>query len=450
MNDSARFSRHRFVHFLHQVAGFGQNLFSYKLHDENSSFVRMSTRKLRSRSKIDYRKMAEGDTTEIESGNEVAIQNINNNNNKPSSVSDDGGNILGTEIFNHESDSLDEHDEEESSDSEKDVSELELSNVEKKLESMRLEEKRLKKLKKYRRLSAEAKEVEKSIKKLKKEGKSVKKGGKKVTNVTLRGMKDVMEEVDRLMDDKGIKKKKAKKQEKKQESSTDTEEESETSSSSDSSEEEVEVEEKKPKKQKKESGKLKSGKSKQITSDVRFPQDWPQSYLSLHFVNQDKKYEDLTLSEFCAGYVTILEHCKGSELTHRTAHLKELMYLSTQYQWRCVLNYHAAVLVEIERGYLQWDGNFQSLQNATLAGGFLNSQQQRGPGGSKRGGFNSNSEGVVFCRDYQTSTCTHTGDHKGDFRGESRMLKHICAKCWLVNRKIAPHAEKSGVCPLDS
>ena len=124
------------------------------------------------------------------------------------------------------------------------------------------------------------------------------------------------------------------------------------------------------------------------------------------------------------------------------------MYLSTQYQWRCVLNYHAAVLLEIERGNLRWGGNFMALQNTTLAGGFLNSQSR----GSKRGSPPNNNEGqgVVFCRAYQTSSCTHTGDHQGDFRGENKLLKHICAKCWLVNRKIALHAEKSGVCPLES
>ena len=126
------------------------------------------------------------------------------------------------------------------------------------------------------------------------------------------------------------------------------------------------------------------------------------------------------------------------------------MYLTTQYQWRHVLNYHAAVLVEIERGHLRWDGNFLALQNATLAGGFLN--YQKGASGQKRGppsSSNSNG-GVVFCRAYQTSSCTHAGDHQGDFRGETRLLKHICAKCWLENKTIAAHAEKSGVCHLDS
>ena len=97
-----------------------------------------------------------------------------------------------------------------------------------------------------------------------------------------------------------------------------------------------------------------------------------------------------------------------------------------------------------------WDGNFLALQNATLAGGFLN--YQKGASGQKRGppsSSNSNG-GVVFCRAYQTSSCTHAGDHQGDFRGETRLLKHICAKCWLENKTIAAHAEKSGVCPLDS
>ena len=408
----------------------------------------MSTRKLRSRAKINYSKMASGEATDEETGSEIADINNNNDQNK-SSVKDDGGDIFGRELFQQDSDSLEDNDDgDSSSESENDVSELEVSNVEKRLELMKIEERRLKKMEKYRRLSQEAMEVEKSIKTLKKKQNEKGAGKKKVTNVTLRGMKDVMEEVDRLMDQNKLKEKKQKKIKKKIESSSDEESEASSVVSCDSSDE-PEIEEKE-KKTKKVTGKLKSGKNKRITSDVKFPQEWPQSHLSLQFVNKDKKYEELTQTEFCAGYVGILENCSGTELTYRTAHLKELMYLTTQYQWRYVLNYHAAVLLEIERGHLRWDGNFLALQNATLAGGFLNSQ--KGASGQKRGAASSSNSngGVVFCRAYQTSSCTHAGDHQGDFRGESRLLKHICAKCWLENKNIAAHAEKSGVCPLDS
>ena len=281
----------------------------------------MSTRKLRPRTtKKDYSKMASGEITASEDealrGNEAVRKNVNKN--KTTNFGN-GGNILGEEFYNHDSDSLEDGECSPSDDDE--ITDAEVANVEKKLRLMKLEEKRLKKEEKYRRLSQEAVEVEKSIKELKKKNK---KGKKKVTNVELRGMKDIMDEVDKLMDDKVRKNPKFA-----------------SSSSSDayvnsSSEEGSEVELKKRKVAKKmkaieqTSGKCKSGKDKQITSLVKKQEDWPHTYLGLHFINQKKDYEELTLAEFCAGYAAILEECRGSLLVHRISHFKELMYLATK------------------------------------------------------------------------------------------------------------------------
>ena len=192
---------------------------------------------------------------------------------------------------------------------------------------------------------------------------------------------------------------------------------------------------------------------------VKQQEDWPHTFLAVHFVTKEKESEDLNLAEFCAGYAAILENCSGKKLIHRLSHFKELMYLSTKYQWRFVLNYHAAVLLEIERGHSSWGDNFHMLQNTTLAGGLLTSQQFRGgngvssPGNYKRqsntnGG--TSSEGILFCHDYQNGSCSHVGDHQGEYKGEkNRHLKHICAKCWLVNHKMAAHSKKSEVCPFN-
>ena len=72
--------------------------------------------------------------------------------------------------------------------------------------------------------------------------------------------------------------------------------------------------------------KRRSGKSRKMTSHVRYPQEWPHSYLSLHFVSNDRKYEDLSLEEFCAGYASIPEGIKDRKLQkYRIQHLKELI-----------------------------------------------------------------------------------------------------------------------------
>ena len=81
--------------------------------------------------------------------------------------------------------------------------------------------------------------TKKSIQSLKKK----QTGKKKVTNVTLRGMKDVMEEVDKLMDHNKLKEKKQKKTKKKIESSSEEESEVSKSSGSCESSDEPEIEE---------------------------------------------------------------------------------------------------------------------------------------------------------------------------------------------------------------
>ena len=95
----------------------------------------------------------------------------------------------------------------------------------------------------------------------------------------------------------------------------------------------------------------------------------------------DKTYEDLSMSEFCAAYMTILEKEGDDKLMHRIAHLKELVYLSTRYKWRSILDYHGACLLEIERGQLKWGESFQLLQSTTLAGGLLVSNNRGGASG---------------------------------------------------------------------
>ena len=158
--------------------------------------------------------------------------------------------------------------------------------------------------------------------------------------------------------------------------------------------------------------------------------------------------------------MTILEdeECEEKRI-HRTAHLKELMYLSTRFRWRCVLDYHGACLMEIERGHLKWGSSFQLLQSTTLAGGFLsqNSRGGVGSGGVNRssGALNNSSNanqnrsaGIIFCNGYQRGTCQQSRDHYGLFYGESRLLKHICAKCWLNTKTQVMHPETSDECPM--
>ena len=195
--------------------------------------------------------------------------------------------------------------------------------------------------------------------------------------------------------------------------------------------------------------------------DVMFPQIWPHSALKFHFVGKNKDYDDLSLAEFCAGYMSILKKCKSSQREARIAHMEELMYLATTKPWKSVLNYHGACLLEIERGDLNWGDNFQlhGMHSTILTSGGTNSNS-RGPSnfGSGMGGkqqqpasanpTGGNNDKVWFCKGYQRGNCTFTRDHYGYMFGENQLLRHICAKCWQAGRKQSQHPENSDACPL--
>ena len=433
----------------------------------------MGRKSLRKGTKKNYRKLAsgvegalelEGDrsgskqVTEDENGaddNDGAYQNTDensdNNIDDPSSAKKDG------DSDSHSNNNSD--------------GDGEIAAARAKLKKLKEEREELKKKSKIDRINREKKEVEKSLRKLKEDRKGGRKEEEKLTVDSLRSMQDVVTKVDKLMDKKLDRKSLSTSDSDSTTSYSSDNKSTSTTSCSDSDDsvgKKGRSKKKKSSKKSKKSGKRRSGKSKRLTSRVKFPQEWPHSHLSLHFVSKDKKYEELSLAEFCAGFASILEMSSSSKREHRLSHFKELMYLATRYQWRCVLNYHAACLLEIECGRMRWGDNFQVMQNTTLAGGFLQNGGNRSNGNGASSMNNANSapaarlsgssggvsssasreEGIIFCRGYQRGLCQKTGDHYGNFYGQNRLLKHIFAKCWLRMRSLAVHPENSETCPL--
>ena len=113
---------------------------------------------------------------------------------------------------------------------------------------------------------------------------------------------------------------------------------------------------------------VKSGKTAKITSRIRHPQIWPHSELSLLHVTKNISYDELTIEEFTAGYCAILSSSSTSvsEKDARIVHLRNLMYLAIQHEWSSVREFHVAVLLEIERGHLQWGDSFAHLERHSL------------------------------------------------------------------------------------
>ena len=147
-------------------------------------------------------------------------------------------------------------------------------------------------------------------------GKKEKRGSKEkvVTLKSLRGMNDVVDEVDRLMD-----KKFSLKADKVVSDSDQTDYSCVSSSSacSASSAEDSDCGRGKDKKKKKSkrSKSHRSGKIETRSSYVKNPQRWANTQLALHFAcTREKKLEELSIPEFCAGFLTIMETSSKSKL----------------------------------------------------------------------------------------------------------------------------------------
>ena len=191
---------------------------------------------------------------------------------------------------------------------------------------------------------------------------------------------------------------------------------------------------------------LKSVKESKITTTVLYPQLWPHSFLSLMNARRDIKYDDLTLEEFVAGYGQILQSpdIVESERSARLKLLVSLMYFAQQYEWQAVLSFHGAVLLEIERGLLQWGDSFFHLGSRTLYG---HPKTQKS---STSGGSSSSSTTVLYCRDFQRQQCSFNQAYYGYLRCEQKWLRHICSDCWVQSRKQEQHRAGSSECTFAS
>ena len=326
----------------------------------------------------------------------------------------------------------------------------ELLEAENKLLKLKLqEEEKSMRNEKLKRIKEETKLLEESLRNGKKKSQSKSASSKKrITSATLRGMSDVVQKVNSMMDEKKLNFRDGDSSSSEEERESSSSQSSSASSSDSCSEKE---EKRKKKKKHRDDKKKKSGKEKKLTSYVKYPQEWPHSHLKLHFVSKEKKYDDLSLAEFCAGYMSILSNCKKSHRQARITHLEELMYHATTKPWKSILNYHAACLLEIERGNRQWGDNFQlhGIQNTTLFS--FNRGNSSGGDGAKNltaAGKEDNGKRVWFCSNFNRGTCTYTREHYGLVKGENQLVKHICAKCFLTLKKQSAHCEQSDECPL--
>ena len=191
-----------------------------------------------------------------------------------------------------------------SDDGDSDDEDIVMKKAEEKLKKLRKKEERVKREEKLRRIQEETEQLEKSLKKKKR-------SKHQTTTADLRSMSAVVAKVDTLMDEKKLNFRDTSDSDSdRRPSNNSSGNEHGISDSGSGSEEEQQIIRRKEINEEKGRGKksdLKSGKEVKLTSNIRYPQKWPHSFLKLHYVAKEKKYDDLTLAEFCAGYTAILK-----------------------------------------------------------------------------------------------------------------------------------------------
>lgn len=53
---------------------------------------------------------------------------------------------------------------------------------------------------------------------------------------------------------------------------------------------------------------------------------------------------------------------------------------------------------------------------------------------------------VLWCKDYNKSSCMLESGHKAVVAGRERVVQHICAACWKAGKK-EKHSEQDPACP---
>lgn len=205
------------------------------------------------------------------------------------------------------------------------------------------------------------------------------------------------------------------------------------------------------------SQKIKSGKvNKCADIQVKKTQLWPHSFVPSQLCKQSEiEYNDLSMTQFVAGYCAIISHLfttgtrdSLAEIKRRVVHLKSLMCFAHVYQWTCILNIHQEVLIDIERGNRSWNDSFSDIESLNLLlDRSSTSASLRTTAGSSSTSNVTPGKRTWFCSKFQKGECSKTSPHSARIGSEIRTVKHVCATCFLKDRELRDHPESSASCP---
>ena len=156
--------------------------------------------------------------------------------------------------------------------------------------------------------------------------------------------------------------------------------------------------------------------------------DWPQNFILTGSRKNRPTYDDLTLTQWVAGFVRCIQEEKSEEASAcMLDYLGNLMEDASDFSWESAKASHAIVLTNMEADRLQWTDTDKVDrirrahaqrhvgvgQNSTARPSLLKKSKN---GGSKNG---------LNCKYFQEGTCRFTSHH----RSAGQYYRHVCENC---------------------
>jgi hypothetical protein len=177
---------------------------------------------------------------------------------------------------------------------------------------------------------------------------------------------------------------------------------------------------------------------------------WPQD----HIVGSGSKlkvyYEDLSLFEWCNGYMAIIQNEANPKIARlMMCHFRTLMEDAVSHGWEPVKQAHKDILIRLEMGEFTWHDELTMAEkrrsaltrasklkdNVTVSYNSRGASQGRGQGrqfGGGRSNPNGNRKLIKSCVYYNNNVCSKKGDHEEG----NVYYRHNCSHCMAVDHII--------------
>jgi len=111
---------------------------------------------------------------------------------------------------------------------------------------------------------------------------------------------------------------------------------------------------------------------------------------------------------------------------------------------------YAHIIRQIENGLGDWSRDFSEIETPILIKYVKTEVKVKYSQSIDSKRDVKKDEVVYFCSAYQRKKCSHEKSHFGKFRSTDRFLHHICATCWMKDKKRVYHPECSENCPYQN